>query len=277
MQELIQKATSFLEEALPYLQKFKGKIVVIKYGGNAMLNDELKLSVMKDIALLKLLGIHPVIVHGGGPEITKAMEKAKLKPQFIDGLRVTDAATVRIIKRVFKEINSEIRSYLESFHVSAISLSDVLGAKEKNKQLGFVADISDVNTKKIQRYLKQGKIPVISPLATKGKQSYNSNADTAAMAVAVALNAEKLTILTDVDGVLKKGKLLSHLTIKQAKHLIKTGVITKGMIPKVEAGLDAVAQGCKKAHLINGTIPHALLFEIFTKEGVGTELVNHGF
>src|SRR3990167_1511398 len=125
MQELIQKATSFLEEALPYLQKFKGKIVVIKYGGNAMQSNDLKVSVMKDIALLKLLGLNPVIVHGGGPEITKAMEKAKIKPQFINGLRVTDAATVRIIKRVFKEINQEIRSYLEHFNVSTISLYDV--------------------------------------------------------------------------------------------------------------------------------------------------------
>jgi acetylglutamate kinase len=275
MKQLIKKSKMLLEEMLPYIQKFKGKIIVIKYGGKAMINNELKESVMKDIALLKSLGINPIIVHGGGPEITKEMEKAKLKPKFVNGLRVTDEKTVKIIKKVFSKINNEIRKLLEQFEVKAEKVEKCLIAKQKEKKLGLVGKITKVEKSKILKAIKNDKIPVISPLGTGNGKTYNINADTVATKIAIALKAEKLTIMTDVDGVIENEKLITHLSIKAVKQHIKKGVITKGMIPKVQACVEAVKAGCKKAHLINGTIEHSLLFEIFTEKGIGTEVVKN--
>lgn len=273
MKELIQKAQILTEEALPYMQKFKNKIVVIKYGGNAMINGSLKKSVMKDIVLLKHVGILPVVVHGGGPFITEEMKKAKLKPKFIGGLRVTDEATIGIIKKVFKKINNGIKADIKKAGGKAVSVDGAIVVKQKNKKLGLVGEIVKVDAAKIKKLLKKGNIPVISPLGVKDKKTYNINADDVATKVAIALKAEKLTMLTNVSGVVEDGKFISHLSINDAHKHIKNKVITKGMIPKVKACVEAVEAGCKKAHLINGTISHALLLEIFTDKGIGTEIV----
>ncbi len=277
MKHLINKAKILIDEMLPYIQKFKGKIVVIKYGGNAMTNDELKKSVMKDIAFLKTMGLKPVVVHGGGPFVTKEMEKTNIKPKFINGLRVTDEKTVGIIVDVFGKVNNEIKGLLESFDVKADNVKESLIVKQKNEELGFVGEIVKVDKEKIMKIIEANKIPVVSPVGVSvDNDKYNINADTAATKIAVALKAEKLTILTNVDGVVENGNFISHLSIDDAHKHIKGEVITKGMIPKVEACIEAVEAGCKKAHLINGMIDHSLLFEIFTDEGIGTEIVKNG-
>lgn len=271
-----EKAKILIDEALPYLQKFKDKIVVIKYGGKAMINDELKESVIKDIAFLKAVGIKPVIVHGGGMMATKELEKQKIKPIFIRGLRVTSAQAIKIIEKVFIRINHSIQINLKKFGVASKGVYDCMHVEQKNKKLGFVGRVKKVDVKKIKKILQENKIPIISPLGMKYEQVYNVNADTAAVEIAIALKALKLTILTDIDGVIKNGKLVSHLSIAEAHECIEKGIITEGMIPKIEACVLAVKAGCPKAHLINGTIPHSLLFEIFTKEGIGTEIVENG-
>ncbi len=271
----IEKAKILIDEALPYLHKFRGKVMVIKYGGKAMVNDLVKESVMKDVAFLKAVGIKPVIVHGGGPEVTREMEKLGAKPVFVNGLRVTDAETVEIIRKVFAKINDEIRAALKKMHCRSEALYDCMHVEQKDEKLGFVGEVKKVDVEKIKKMLDGGITSVISPLGTKDGQTYNINADSAAVKVAVALKAVKLTILTDVDGVMENGALIPHLSIAQARRLIKNGVITKGMIPKVEACMEAVEAGCRKAHLINGTVPHSLLFEIFTEEGIGTEVVGN--
>lgn len=276
MNHLIKKAKILIEEMLPYIQKFKGRIVVIKYGGNAMINKDLKKSVMADIALLKTLDIKPVIIHGGGPEITKEMKKAKIKPKFVDGLRVTDKPTIKIIEKVFKKINNDIKDSLNKLKIQTETPKICLIAKQKDKKLGLVGNITKVNKKTILSIIKKGKIPIIPPLGFGDRKKYNINADTAATKIAIALKAEKLTILTDVDGVIENNKFISHLSIDQANKKIKQGIITKGMIPKVKACIEAVESGCKKAHLINGTTSHSLLFEIFTDEGIGTEIMKNG-
>lgn len=282
-EQLVEKATEFLEEALPYIQKFKDKIVVVKYGGKAMRSEELKKAVIKDIALLKYLGIKPVIIHGGGPEITKEMELAGLKTVFVNGLRITDDATMKIVQKIFKNINAEIRENLWQLNVASVEINDCLISKLKDKNLGLVGEVIGVDKEKIIDAIAKDKIPVISSIGIgvcddeNGKKIiYNINADTSAAKIAVSLNAEKFTILTDVDGVNKNGELISQLSLNDAVKYIQEGIITEGMIPKVKACIEAVEHGCKKAHLINGTILHSLLFEIFTHEGVGTEIIRNG-
>ena len=201
MKHLITKAKIILDEMLPYIQKFKGKIVVIKYGGNAMINDKLKANVMKDIAFLKTMGLKPVVVHGGGPFVTEEMEKANIKPKFINGLRVTDEATVKIITKVFGEVNKNMVKTLESFDVKAKEAKESLIVKQKNKELGFVGEITKVDKDIILKVIEEDMIPVISPIGI-NDGNYNINADTAATKIAIALKAEKLTILTNVDGVI---------------------------------------------------------------------------
>lgn len=241
-----------------------------------MVDDNLKKSVIKDIAFLKAVGIKPIIVHGGGPKISKAMEKNNITPNFINGLRVTDQQTINIVKEVFKEINNEIKSMLNDNDIVAESIQTCLQAEKKNEKLGFVGNVIGVDTEKIISILDKDKIPIISPLGYKDSQYYNINADTAATKLAIALNAEKLTILTNVDGVIINEKLISNLSIDDTIKNIKQKIITKGMIPKVQACIEAVEAGCQKAHLINGTVHHSLLFEIFTQEGIGTEIVKNG-
>ncbi|MFH1641336.1 MAG: acetylglutamate kinase [Nanoarchaeota archaeon] len=273
MDKIQQKAYNLIE-ALPYIQKYSGSIFVIKYGGNAMIDDSIKNAVMGDIALLKHVGINPIVVHGGGPMITKEMQKAHIKPKFVNGLRYTDAKTMQIVKNVSGMISGEIKKLLENESCKSENITDgLIKTKIKNKSLGLVGDIAGIDKSKIFKKIKQGIIPIIGPYGHDGKHYNNINADTVATKVAEAVNAEKLTILTNVEGVYENGKLITHLSIKSANTGIKKGVINKGMIPKVKACINAVEKGVKKAHLIDGTYKHSLLLEFFTVKGIGTEIV----
>lgn len=274
--EKIQEKAEVLIEALPYIRKYSGKIFVIKYGGNAMVDEDIKKSVMGDVALLKHVGINPIIVHGGGPNINKEMQKAHIKPLFVNGLRYTDDKTMDIVKKVSVEINKEIVGLLKDEKCDAEDITPgLIKTKINDKELGFVGEIVEVDKNKIIDKIKNGIIPVISPYGHDGENYNNINADTVATKIAEAVNAEKLTILTDVEGVYEDGKLISHLSIKDAEEGIQTGVINKGMIPKVMACVNAVNKGVGKAHLIDGTNKHSLLLEIFTNKGIGTEIVKN--
>lgn len=273
MDELQHKA-SVLIHALPYMRQFKGKRFVIKYGGNAMVDENLTKSVLSDIALLQYAGIQPVVIHGCGNKITKQMLREKLKPVFVSGLRYTDKRTMEIVKSVSARVNKEMRGYLKQYGCASIDCTKkLLHTVVKNKDLGLVGTITKVNKNIIIEALRNQMIPVVSCVGYGDGEVHNVNADTVATKIAQALSAEKLTILTDVDGVYKEGRLLSKLTTSQAKEYIESGIISKGMIPKVMACADAVESGVKKAHLINGTYKHALLLEIFTDRGIGTEIV----
>lgn len=281
-----------LIEALPYIQKFAGKTVVIKYGGHAMLEQELKEKVMLDVLLLHSVGIRPVVVHGGGPEINSMLKKVGKESQFIQGLRVTDAETMEIAAMVLVgKLNTEIVSLLNRFGGKAVGLSGKDGQllkaikkpmKVQNPQgeledvdLGFVGEIEQVNPGILKTLLDQGYIPVISPLAGgEDGESYNVNADTAAGIVAEALKADKLLLLTDVPGVLRDlhnpESLISVIKQEEVPELTESGVIGGGMIPKVECALEALQGGVGSVHIMDGRIPHAILLEIFTDGGIGT-------
>jgi acetylglutamate kinase len=279
MKTLKQKITTLIE-ALPYIQRYHGKIVVIKYGGNAMIRPSLKKSVITDIVLLKHVGINPIIVHGGGPDVNKAMAKEGMGPKFVKGLRVTDEKTMKIVEKVFEGINQEMCKYIKKAGGKSLCVSGrdhkLISVKQKDKALGFVGDIKSIHPAIITSVIKENYIPVVSPIGVSSdNEVYNINADTAASALAIALRAEKLTILTNVEGVYDGGSLISQLTIRAAKNKIQKGVIRKGMIPKVEACVEAVKNGCQKAHLIDGTMKHSLLLEIFTDKGVGTEIIKN--
>lgn len=280
MKALKQKVTTLIE-ALPYIRKYYGKIVVIKFGGKAMIKHGLKKNVMMDVVLLKHVGINPIVVHGGGPEIDTAMKLAGLRPKFINGLRVTDREAMAIVEDVFEKINKEVAGIIKKMGGKPISVSGrdhkLILVEQLNEKLGYVGEIKRINPEILLSLIKEDYIPVISPIGVSVDNAiYNINADTASSALATALDAEKLTILTDVEGVMERGKLISHLTIRKAKKKIRLRVINKGMIPKVEACIYAVKHGCPKAHLINGTVKHSILLEIFTDKGIGTEIVKNG-
>ena len=285
---MIKKA-NILIEALPYIQKLYGKTVVIKYGGNAMINDELKNSVMEDITLLKYIGMNPVVVHGGGPDINKTLEKLDIKSQFVNGLRVTDLATMEVAQMVLVgKVNKEIVSMLNQKGGKAIGLCGIDGnliecEKHKaivdgeEKDIGYVGKITNINSRVIELIAKDEYIPVIAPIGVgKDGKSYNINADTVAGEIAAALKAEKLILLTDVEGV-KKSKdsdeILSALTAKEVYELIDKKVINGGMIPKVLGCLEALEKGVNRTHIIDGRIPHCILLEIFTYKGIGTMIM----
>ena len=267
----LHEKTNVLVEALPYIKKFRNKIVVVKFGGNAMSEME---HVIEDIVLLEHIGIRPVVVHGGGPEIDSELKKNNIKPRFVDGLRYTDEIIIKVVKKVFAKINKEIVNKIKSHGAKAINAKNCIRTMQKNQKLGLVGDITSVDDTKLLKAVGKDFIPVISSIGTSddGKK-HNINADTAASHIAVALKAEKLTILTNVDGILIGNRILTHIDISHAIAEIKNGNINKGMIPKVEACIYAVKNKCPKAHLINGLIPHSLLLEIFTDKGVGTEIV----
>ncbi|SHE93300.1 N-acetylglutamate kinase [Thermoanaerobacter uzonensis DSM 18761] len=271
-----------LIEALPYIKKFSGKTVVIKYGGSAMLDCNLKRMVMQDIVLMKFVGLNPVIVHGGGPEINKMLEKLGIESKFVNGLRVTDEATMEIVEMVLMgRINKEIVSLINELGGQAIGISGKDGKLLKaekdisNGDIGYVGKIVDVNIDVITMMLEKGYIPVIAPVSfgDDGK-TYNVNADTAAGKIAEALKAEKLILLTDVEGILSnindKSSLISRMDLEHAKEFMNSGRINGGMIPKLECCIKAVENGVKRAHIIDGRLTHSLLLEIFTDEGIGT-------
>ncbi len=288
METIIKKA-EILIEALPYIQKLHGKTVVIKYGGNAMINDELKNAVMDDITLLKFIGLNPVIVHGGGPDINKMLDKLEIKSEFVNGLRVTDKRTMEVAQMVLVgNTNKEIVSLLNQKGGKAIGLCGIDGRLIEceqyktiidgvEKDIGFVGKIININSKVLELIASDEYIPVIAPIGV-GKDgcSYNINADTVAGEVAVALKAEKLMLLTDVEGVKMSPDstdVLHALTAAQVHDLIDKKVINGGMIPKVLGCLEALDRGVGRTHIIDGRIPHCILLEIFTNKGIGTMIM----
>lgn len=284
-QTILQKANTVVE-ALPYIKKFYGKTFVIKYGGAAQKEPELKEFFAQDIVLLNFIGIKPIVVHGGGPKISEIMRKFGKEPSFIHGHRVTDKETMEIVEMVLGVLNKEIVQLINSHGGKAVGLTGkdagllravkkILRINNEYVDLGFVGDIEHVNVEILQTLQTDGFIPVIAPIGyDKTGNTYNINADTVAASVAVAIQAEKLIVLTDVKGVSDvDGELLSTLRISEALRLIEENTIKGGMIPKVYACLNALKGGVKKAHIIDGRVPHSLLLEIFTKEGIGTEIV----
>ena len=285
---------AILVEALPYIQDFYGKTIVIKYGGNAMINDDLKEKVIKDIILVKYVWMRPVIVHGGGPDITNFLKSVGKQTEFVSGLRVTDKETVEIAEMVLVgKINSEIVSLLNAGGVRAVGLSGKdagliqahkkMAAVHENGQvtevdIGYVGEVEKINTDILNDLLDQDYVPVIAPIGVgKGRESYNINADYVAAEVAGALNAEKLLLLTDIEGIYRdyhdKSTFISTLTQAQAKGMIQAGSIAGGMIPKVEACLCALEAGAGKTHIIDGRLAHSLILEVFTPQGIGTEVI----
>ena len=285
METVINKANT-LVEALPYIQKFNGKTVVIKYGGNAMINDDLKNHVMEDITLLKYIGINPVVVHGGGPDISAALTGFGIQSEFINGLRVTDEETMRIAQMVLiGKTNKEIVSMIGTKGGKAVGISGIDGGLIKCKKgytmvdgkktdIGFVGDIVGINGTVLSDLTKQGYIPVVAPIGVdEHGNSYNINADTVAGAVAEALEAEKLMLLTDIEGIKESAEskeAFSRLTRREIYQMIEEGKIIGGMIPKSKGAIQAIEAGVNSVHIIDGRIPHCLLLEIFTDHGIGT-------
>ena len=269
-----------LVQALPYIQQYYGKIVVVKYGGNAMINEQLKQQVMEDMVLLHLVGVKVVLVHGGGPEITETMAKLGKKAEFVDGLRVTDKETVDIVQMVLAgKINKTLVNLLEMNGGKAMGISGMDGglirAEMRDPRLGYVGTVTDINAGPILDLLEKGYIPVVSTLGSDAEgNTYNINGDTAAAAIAGALHAENLIMMTDIAGVLRDkddpDTLIPRITVSEAKALYDEGVISGGMIPKVDCCLDAIRQGVEKVIIMDGRVPHSILMEILTNEGAGT-------
>ena len=280
----IAQRADVLIQALPYIQKYYNKIVVVKYGGNAMINDELKEAVMGDIVLLSLIGVKVVLVHGGGPEITEMLSKVGKKTEFVDGLRVTDKETVDIVQMVLAgKINKNLVNLLENKGGKAIGLCGIDGhmikAEKVNEKLGFVGEITDVNVEPILDVLEKGYIPVISTVGyDEDDNTYNINADTAAARIAGALKAESLISMTDIAGILRDkddpSTLISKVYVSDAPRLVREGIISGGMIPKVNCCIEAIRRGVHKVFIIDGRIPHSILIETLTDEGIGTMFVS---
>ena len=276
-----------LVQALPYIKRYNGRIVVVKYGGNAMINEQLKHQVMEDIALLWLIGVKVVLVHGGGPEISQTMKQLGKEAQFVDGLRVTDRETVDIVQMVLAgKINKTLVNLLEMKGGRAMGISGMDGrlieARVKDERLGYVGEITKVNIKPVTDLLEKGYIPVISTLGCDREgNTYNINGDTAAACVAGALGAERLIMLSDIPGLLRDKDdpttLIPELTIQEAAQLRDAGVISGGMIPKVECCVDAIRMGVHKVIIMDGRVPHSILMEILTDEGAGTMIKGAGY
>lgn len=269
-----------LTQALPYIQRYTGKVVVVKYGGNAMINEELKQQVMEDIVLLWLIGVKVVLVHGGGPEITDMMNKLGKKSEFVDGLRVTDEETIEIVQMVLTgKVNKSLVNLLEMKGGKAIGLSGtdarLIEASMKDERLGFVGDVTKINIDPVTGLLERGYIPVISTIGCdKEGNVYNINGDTAAAHIAGALEAERLIMMTDIDGILEDmddpDTLIPELTISEAQMLYEKGIISGGMIPKVDCCIEAINKGVKNVVILDGRISHSILMELLTNEGAGT-------
>lgn len=284
MEELMSKA-NVLIEALPYIQKFKDKIVVVKYGGSAMLDEQLQQNVIKDVALLKLVGMQPIIVHGGGKEISKWVGLLGKEAKFVQGLRVTDAETMEVAEMVLSKVNKRLVQMLEQLGVKAAGICGKDGGTLKcekklanGEDIGFVGNVTNVDTGLIDTLLVNDYIPVIAPIGMDDNfLSYNINADDAACAIATAMGAEKLAFLTDIEGVYRdfedKSSLISVLTLEGADELLASGVIGGGMLPKLQNCIDAVKEGVAGVHILDGRVQHSLLLEFFTDKGIGTAIV----
>ncbi|MHC1692770.1 MAG: acetylglutamate kinase [Sphaerochaetaceae bacterium] len=285
MKREIEKA-NVLIEALPYIRRFAGSIVVVKYGGSAMVDNDIKMSVIQDIAMLKRIGIKPVVVHGGGNTITQLLDRLGKKSQFVDGLRVTDAETAQVAEMVLSgNISKELVQCLQSQGINAVGINgkdgDTLVAVKKlsdGKDLGFVGEVSKVNTGLLETLIANDFVPVVAPVGTDSLgNTYNINADYAASAIAGALHAQKLVFLTDVEGILRDRNdpesILRHLTLAEAEAFIADGTISGGMIPKAQCCMDGIRQGVQSVHILDGRLPHSMLLEIFTNEGIGTMMI----
>jgi acetylglutamate kinase len=290
--EYIRKAEAtrvrVLSEALPYIQQFAGRTIVVKYGGAAMKESALKEKVIRDIVFMSCVGLRPVVVHGGGPEINTWLDKLGIEPQFKNGLRVTDAATMDVVEMVLVgRVNKEIVSLINQAGGSAVGLcgkdANLIKARPADQRdVGFVGEVSSVNTQILESLVTNGHIPVVSSVAAdETGQAYNINADTVAGELAAALGAEKMILLTDTSGILRDFKdlstLIPKLDIQEARKLIESGIVSGGMIPKVNCCVRSLAQGVRAAHIIDGRIPHALLLEIFTDAGIGSMIVASEF
>lgn len=283
-QEYVRKA-EILVEALPYIQRFNRKVIVVKYGGSAMVDEKLKKQVIQDVALLKLVGFKPIIVHGGGKDISSWMRKLGKEPKFVNGLRVTDDETMDVVEMVLSKVNKELVSMVESLGVKAVGISGKDGGllmAEKKKcddvDLGHVGNVASTNPKIIHDLLENDFLPVVCPIGLgKNYESYNINGDEAACAIAKAVHAEKLAFLTDMEGVLLNPEdpstLLNKLFVKEALQLIENGNVGGGMIPKLQNCIDAITDGVSRVHILDGRIPHCLLLEIFTDKGIGTAIL----
>lgn len=281
-----QQKAGVLIEALPYIQKFHGKIVVVKYGGSAMVDHDLKKSVVRDVALLKLVGFKPIIVHGGGKEITKWVNKAGLETKFVNGLRVTDKETIEIAEMVLNRINKGLVSMMEKVGVKAVGISGKDGTTlrvnkrySNGEDIGFVGEIKEVNTDLLNKLLDNDLVPVICPIGSDdGYYSYNINADDAACAIAAAMGASKLAFLTDIEGVYKdplnKDTLISRFTVQEAEEFLASGYVGGGMLPKLQNCIDAIKSGVSRVHILDGRLEHCLLLEFFTDNGVGTAIIS---
>ncbi len=295
MKELIEKA-EVLHEALPYIREFYGKVVVIKYGGHAMVDETLKEQFARDVVLMKYIGLNPVVVHGGGPQINQVLDRMKIESSFVDGMRVTDAPTMDVVEMVLVgKVNKEIVNLIHLHGGRAVGLSGKDGGlirakklfmKKKSKEahlppeiidIGAVGEVEAINPSVIETLDRGGFIPVIAPVGVGERgETYNINADLVAGKVAGALRAEKLMLLTDVEGILDAdGKLLSTIRQGEAPDLVERKVIRGGMIPKLQCALDALAEGVNKVHIVDGRVQHAVLLEIFTRGGVGTEILGN--
>ena len=269
-----------ITQALPYIQKYHNKIIVVKYGGNAMISEELKLQVMEDLVLLWLIGVKPVLVHGGGPEISDMLKKVGKQSEFVDGLRVTDKETAEIVQMVLAgKINKQLVNLLGEFGGNAVGISGIDGhlieAKVKDERLGFVGEITNVNVQPILDLIEKEYIPVVSTVGCdKEGNVYNINADTAASYIAGAMKAERLITMTDIPGILRDvndpDSIIKKVTTEEARQLFAEGIISGGMIPKVECCIEAIEKGVRRVTILDGRVPHALLLELLTDEGAGT-------
>ena len=283
-EKYLEKA-AVLVEALPYIQKFNRKVIVVKYGGSAMVDEQLKKSVISDVTLLKLVGFKPIIVHGGGKEISKWVGKVGKEAQFINGLRVTDEETMEIAEMVLGRVNKSLVSMVEELGVKAVGISGkdggLLKVKKKyadGKDIGYVGEITDVDPKILYDLMEKDFLPIICPVGLDDEfNTYNINADDAACAIARAVGANKLAFLTDIEGLYRdfedKSSLISEITVKEAKELIAGGTIGGGMLPKLSNCIDAIEAGVSRVHIIDGRIPHSILMEIFSDRGVGTAIL----
>ena len=283
-QKYLDKA-EVLIEALPYIQRFNRKIIVVKYGGSAMVDEQLKKTVIQDVVLLKLVGFKPIIVHGGGKEVSRWVSKVGKEPQFINGLRVTDGETMELAEMVLNKVNKELVALVESLGVKAVGVSgkdgNLLKVEKKysnGQDIGFVGNITEVNPKILSDLLEKDFLPIVCPVGMdENYQTYNINADDAACAIAKQMHAEKLAFLTDIEGVYRDPQdpstLISKLFVKEARDLIDSGNVGGGMIPKLQNCVDAIEGGVSRVHILDGRIKHCLLLEIFTDKGIGTAIL----
>lgn len=286
MDSQIMHKAEVLIEALPYIRRFNRKIIVVKYGGSAMSDEELKMNVIKDVVLLKLVGFKPIIVHGGGKDISRWVKKSGMEPHFVNGLRVTDDPTMEIAEMVLNRVNKNLVQMVQKLGVKAVGISGkdggLLNVEKKyadGQDIGYVGNIKHVNPKILYDLLEKDFLPIVCPIGYDDNfDTYNINADDAACAIAKAVKAEKLAFLTDVEGVYRdfkdKSSLISELYLDEAERFITQGMVGGGMIPKLQNCVDALKEGVSRVHILDGRIPHCLLLEIFTNKGIGTAILN---